>query len=326
MSLPVLADSPRPGRPFRHEAFFYAGDDPFLEGTVDFIREGVHALEPVLVVVSARKIDLLRARLASDADRVRFADMDDVGLNPARIIPAWAEFVHEHGDRPMRGIGEPISAQREAAELVECQHHESLLNVAFEASTGFTLRCPYDTAALGAEVLDEARRSHPVIDQDGSRSPSPAYRGTGPWADRWSEPLPEPPDSSVSLMFQAGSLDALRSLVRRVASHAGLDEARTADAVIAVNEVASNSLCHAGGSGVLRMWTTGDTLICEVSDDGRIEDPLVGRVRPGTDAGGGRGLWIANQLCELVQIRSSSTGTTVRLHLRHRPGPARHPG
>jgi hypothetical protein len=262
MSLPLLADHPGPGRPFRHEAFFYAGDDHFLDGTVEFIRDGVHSLEPVLVVVSARKIDLLRTRLASDADKVRFADMDDVGLNPARIIPAWAEFVHEHGDRPLRGIGEPISAQRSGAELVECQHHESLLNVAFGASTGFTLLCPYDTAALGPDVLDEARASHPFIDQDGSHSPSPGYRGTDTRADPSFESLPEPPDSSVSLMCQAGALDALRSLVRRVAAHAGLDEARTADAVIAVNEVASNSLCHAGGSGVLRMWSTGDTLIC----------------------------------------------------------------
>ena len=30
----------------------------------------------------------------------------------------------------------------------------------------------------------------------------------------------------------------------------------------------------------------------------------------------GRGLWLANQLCNLVQIRSSPEGTTVRLHMR----------
>lgn len=40
-----------------------------------------------------------------------------------------------------------------------------------------------------------------------------------------------------------------------------------------------------------------------------------------TDAGptaeeiGGRGLWLVNHLCGLVQIRSSAGGTVVRLHL-----------
>jgi anti-sigma regulatory factor (Ser/Thr protein kinase) len=32
--------------------------------------------------------------------------------------------------------------------------------------------------------------------------------------------------------------------------------------------------------------------------------------------GGGYGLWLANQVCDLVQVRSSPAGTTVRLHVR----------
>jgi anti-sigma regulatory factor (Ser/Thr protein kinase) len=108
--------------------------------------------------------------------------------------------------------------------------------------------------------------------------------------------------------------------VCREATRAGLGDARAADVVVAVNEVASNSLCHAGGWGELRIWDAGDTLVCEVTDDGRIEDPLVGRVRPAVGSQGGRGLWIANRVCELVQIRSAATGTTVRMHFRrHQP-------
>lgn len=53
-------------------------------------------------------------------------------------------------------------------------------------------------------------------------------------------------------------------------------------------------------------------------DEGRIEDALVGRARPKLDAPSGRGLWVANQLCDLVQLRSGADGTTVRLHL-HAP-------
>ena len=84
----------------------------------------------------------------------------------------------------------------------------------------------------------------------------------------------------------------------------------------AVNEVASNSLRHAGGWGVLRVWQAEDALICEVSDDGHIDEPLVGRMRPDIGDRGGRGLWMVNQLRELVQVRSTGTGTTVRMHFR----------
>src|SRR5437868_3363988 len=99
---------------FRHEALLYAGEDEFVERNAAFIREGVAADEPVLVVVDAAKIDLLREELGDDADPavVQFADMADVGRNPARIIPAWREFVSQRaGERgAVRGIGEPIWA------------------------------------------------------------------------------------------------------------------------------------------------------------------------------------------------------------------------
>jgi hypothetical protein len=31
---------------------------------------------------------------------------------------------------------------------------------------------------------------------------------------------------------------------------------------------------------------------------------------------GGFGVWLANQVCDLVQIRSVAAGTVVRLHMR----------
>src|SRR5436190_16073394 len=138
--------------PFRHEAFLYAGEDEFLGGTLPFIREGVENDEPVLVVVSADKIELLRGALSLNGDgrKVLFADMEEVGRNPGRIIPAWRDFVEDRPDssRPIRGIGEPIHPGRTATELVECHRHESLLNLAFADTPGFWLMCPYDTSAL----------------------------------------------------------------------------------------------------------------------------------------------------------------------------------
>jgi hypothetical protein len=46
-----------------------------------------------------------------------------------------------------------------------------------------------------------------------------------------------------------------------------------------------------------------------------IQAPMAGRERPAVDRDGGRGLWMANQLCDLVQLRTFATGAVVRLHL-----------
>src|SRR5215211_3987636 len=128
---------------FKHEALFYAGEESFLAGTLPFIRKAVAAAEPIMVAVDARKIELLKSNLNGEAHRVRFADMRKLGLNPALIIPAWRDFVAESTARAgtCRGIGEPIWPGRSAPELVECEHHESLLNLAFDDGPSWQLLC-----------------------------------------------------------------------------------------------------------------------------------------------------------------------------------------
>ena len=86
--------------------------------------------------------------------------------------------------------------------------------------------------------------------------------------------------------------------------------------MLSVSEVASNSVRHGGGSGLLRVWCERAALFCEVHDQGKIDHPLAGRVIPADGQPYGRGLWIANQLCDLVQIRSSAAGTVVRMQMR----------
>jgi anti-sigma regulatory factor (Ser/Thr protein kinase) len=315
----TTATAERSRAPFRHEALFYAHHDGFMRGTTSFLREGLAAHEPTLVVVNAEKIDHLQRELDDATGLVRYADMDDVGTNPARIIPAWRDFVDEHaGLRPFRGIGEPIWAARTPAELVECQRHESLLNLAFADTPAFRLLCPYDTIALEPAVIDEAQRSHPSLVDGGEERPSAVYRGLDEVIAPLADPLPPPPFDVPAYRFRDGSeLAAVRALVEQRAHEAGLSPARVADAILAVNELAANSLRHGGGSGTLRMWSEPGALVCEVQDHGAIEDPLIGRVRPPSHPDAGRGLWTVNQLCELVQIRTSpSTGTVVRVHVR----------
>jgi anti-sigma regulatory factor (Ser/Thr protein kinase) len=303
---------------FRHEALLYSGHDGFLAGTVPFIRAGLEADEPVLAMVSPTKIDLLRDALNGAADDVHFADMHEVGSNPARIIPAWRQFVDDHGSegRSLRGIGEPIWSERSPAELVECQRHESLLNLAFGEGCPMRLLCPYDTDALDAAVITEAHRSHPVIVEDGAERDSDCYHGIDVVSAPFAHPLSAPPRDAARVDFTGETLDAVRHFVAAHAGRIGLDAPHRSDLVLAVNEVATNSVLHGGGDGTLLVWSEGEALICELRDTGVFDHPLAGRERPRPDRVGGHGLWLANQLCDLVQVRSFSTGTVVRLHLR----------
>lgn len=295
---------------FLHEALLYEGNDEFLAAVVPFVDASLDAGEPIMVALPPPRLELLRAQLGDRANGAVLVDMEVLGANPARIIPAWEEFVAEHAGsgRRLRGIGEPVWAGREGAALAECQLHESLLNVAFADGPPFWLVCPYDAGALDAAVISEARCSHPVV----SAEASGAYRAVDA-ASVLSGPLPAPPTGAEEFSFDAASLATVRPFVR--ARAAGLTDTQLDNLLIAVTEAATNSVRHGGGSGSLRTWHDEGTLVCEVHDRGTIDDPLAGRRRPPADQlGGGWGLWLANALCDLVQLRTSAGGTTVRLH------------
>jgi anti-sigma regulatory factor (Ser/Thr protein kinase) len=299
---------------FRHEAMLYDDPDSFVAGAAPFIRDAVAAGEPIMVAVGAEKIELLRSHLGEDAEPVVFADMAQVGANPARIIPAWQDFVDAHSGtgRPMRGIGEPIWADRSPDELIECQCHEALLNIAFADAPAFHLLCPYDTAQLDDEVVAEARRSHPFV----SGAPSGAYRGHEA-IPHFAASLPDPPAGTDEHAISLETLPQLRAIAGAAAEAAGLAGQPVHDLVLAIHEITTNSVRHGGGTGTLRLWKDRGALICEVRDRGRIaQQPLVGRIRPGLGQSGGWGLWLANQLCDLVQLRELPEGSVVRLHRR----------
>ncbi|MEY2420181.1 MAG: hypothetical protein QOI95_248 [Acidimicrobiaceae bacterium] len=304
---------------FQHEALFYAGLDDFLAGTVPFLRDGLEADEPMLVAVPQPRLRALRAELHGDADRVAFLDMGSIGRNPAHIIPAWSEFLRRNGGgaSPVRGIGEPIWAGRSEDELVECQRHETLLNVAFADSGAWRLLCPYDTVGLSSDVIEEAERSHPWVSHaDGWRDKGARCLDLDEMAGPFCAPLPVAPVGAEMLPFGLADIAAARNLVATLARAAGLPNARIDDLVLAAHELVSNSIRHGGGAGTIRVWHDGHAVICEVEDNGRIGHPLVGRQLPKDDSVGGRGLWMANQLCDLVQIRTFPQGSVVRLHMR----------
>lgn len=297
---------------FRHQALIYDGSDEYLAGTVPFLREGLEAEQRILVAVGPEQTQMLRSELGGEAEQIRFADMREVGRNPTSLIPHWRDFVDESGGAPVRGIGEPVWASRSAAALEECQRHECLLNAAFDSGSAWDLLCPYDVRSLGEEILGDVAHSHSCLRREGRSAPSATFERV--W-DCFAGALPAPIEAPEVLSFGLAGLGEVRRRVAVAAERAGMDAAGVADLVTAASELAANSVVHGGGSGTLRLWCEDERLLAEVEDRGLIEEPLVGRMRPTISQEGGRGLWLANQLCDLMQIRSGEGGTTVRLHV-----------
>jgi anti-sigma regulatory factor (Ser/Thr protein kinase) len=300
---------------FRHEALFYADVDEFLAGTMPFVEEGIAVEDSVLVALPEPTRKLLQGALGNEAEGVQFVAMEQLGRNPGRIISAWHDFLDaNHGSGSgVRGIGEPAWAGRSEEELDECRRHELMLNLAFDGGPAWPLMCPYDTSALDDAVLSAAEHNHPVL--SGKRSRSAPYADHPDPDALLTGSLTRPNSALLELAFGKTELSELRRLVSEHARLAGLDFQRTEDLVLVACEAATNSIRFGGGGGDLHIWRENGVLICDVHDAGRISEPLVGRRRPARDQAGGRGVWIAHQLCDLVQIRSGEDGTHVRLQM-----------
>ncbi|MCW2618416.1 MAG: hypothetical protein JWR28_1565 [Modestobacter sp.] len=305
----------RPAARFEHSAHFYGDDHEFLAGVVPFVREGLAADDAVVVVEPARRLTLLREALADDAAAVQFHDMAAVGANPARILAVWQEIVAQQvaAGRTLRGVGEPAFVGRREPELLECHLHELLLNHAFDGGAPWRLLCPYDEQGLPPAVCDGARATHPAWSGATGQVHGPAVPGTAVQA-AFSAPLPAPPRTPQrGRSYRTGDLPAVRQLVAENARSWGLSGERVEALVLAASELATNSVRHGGGEGALSAWRDFGGGVLEFTDGGHLTDPLAGRRAPSKDLAGGRGLYLVNQLCDLVQLRSSPAGTTVRV-------------
>lgn len=293
-----------------HEALYYATVDELLTGTLEFVRAGDL---PTLVAVPEPQLGLLRSSLSSSA--VEFADMAEVGRNPARILP-WVlcAFLDAHPG-PVRIVCEPIHVGRSEAELGPCVQHEALINVAL-TERPVSILCPYDVSQP-ASVLAFAERTHPVLVSAGQRRPSPSYTDPAQVVAMVNRPLPEPARIDERMVFDLQGLAGVRRLVAEHALVAGLVPERVDDLQLAVTEICTNAVVHDGdGLGSLRLWTEDDLVVCEVRGAGQISDIMAGRILPSPDRPHGRGLLMVNRLCDLVQMHTGPTGTRTRLSMR----------
>jgi anti-sigma regulatory factor (Ser/Thr protein kinase) len=302
----------RPAEDLDHHALFYHDQREYVASVSEFVRTGLIRGEPALIAVPGGNAGLLRGHLGRASGWLSYADMPGSGHNPARMIPQFRAFIDGQGGGRARIVAEPAWPGRSAAELSETIRHEALVNLAF-AGAPVSVLCPYAVAGLARAVISEARLTHPGIVRDGRCQASPGYTGAGGVPPPCDAALPAPPARAETLSYRT-ALRPLRLLVEGHAAGCGLSADRTASLVLAVGEVAANTLRHTSGGGTLHVWHTRGEMLCQVHDEGWITDPLAGRRRrPATEPG--HGLWVVNQVCDLVEVRTGQDGTTIRLHM-----------
>jgi anti-sigma regulatory factor (Ser/Thr protein kinase) len=155
----------------------------------------------------------------------------------------------------------------------------------------------------------------------------PADGSTGPYRPagrRW--PASAGPDRAppvLDISFDASTLPALRAAVRERALGAGFRGNRAEDVVLAVHELAANSIRHRGGAGRLQVWNLARSLACQV-DDGELRATAGsggGHAAPGSASGRmpvnslpcvpGHGLWVVQQVADQMRSMSGSRGTSI---------------
>lgn len=277
------------------------------------IRGAVAVGDPVLAVLAHDVREELRGALGPDADAVEFADPGGVHSLPAFTVAVrWAR----QSRRVTRPGGRALVVGQRLDGLPGCgPGHWARLDIGLDVATAglpVIVVCPF---AGDAPDLPQVRATHRVVGTSRGLEASPDYRA--PHEAVADYPPPPPPElgpPEAELWFGAERLGEVRHLVARCAEAAGLDPDRVADVVLAVNELASNSVEHGPGSGRLRMWAAHD-LTAEVVNAGPMHVPFPGLELPPVDGARGRGLWLASELCEVLQVWSDDEQTVIRVRV-----------
>lgn len=307
------------GPRLRHWALLYGSEEEFLAGAVPIMRDGLEDGGGVLAITGPARGRVLSAELGPWNDRVVVEDTSD--------WPRRLSGVTERLDQLVRGraaaadashltlLMEPYGVQRWPSLADEWLSLDALANDAWSDLDVHAL-CPYDRAAHAPDVVEGVRRAHPWLIEHGVRRESSGFQPPADFlgAVQRGPAFPPPTDLLGEVRF-VDDLVLVRDLVRAHGSAEGLSGCTLEDLVVAVNEIATNAYLHGAGAGRARVWLQDRAFLVEIADSGPgLAEPVVGHRLPPVGSVGGRGLWLARQLCDALRIRSGADGTTVRLH------------
>jgi len=125
------------------------------------------------------------------------------------------------------------------------------------------------------------------------------------------------PVIATMAVLGADDLARARGLLGVTAAHVGLPGDRIDRFAVALSEIATNAILHGSGSATVTITSSDTALIVEVRDRGTGLRTDSRPALPHPTQIGGRGLWLAEHLCDNVDFDSSSGGgTTIRMSMR----------
>jgi anti-sigma regulatory factor (Ser/Thr protein kinase) len=299
-----------------HPALLHADLDTFLSYLVPFVRASMEKREPAFVAVGATSLAALQNAVGAKAPGVTWADTRKWHPNSSTRLRAFYEYVTEclaDGATRVRMVGEPVWDEERPDLIREWTRYESVLNTVL-APFPVSLVCTYDTSRLDPAIVANARNTHPVV-SDGDEAPSPDFLNPAELL-RTLNPEPPPPPTWAPSLDRPADLPTARRFLREEAMRAGVTFERAMDMAMAANEILANALRYGRGAVALWGWPEDERFLCQIQDEGPgIADPMAGYLPPAEAMDAGRGLWLARQLVDLLQIVPNSNGTTVRLQV-----------
>lgn len=299
-----------------HEAAFYSSDDELLAIVVPFLRSGVEAGEPTLVVVGAERTELVRAALA-DTSRISFMDQRTQYARPVSTIKSYRKVLAAHvarGAQQIRLVGE-VPHPGTGRPWEWWARYEAAFNHAFADFPAWVI-CPYDARIAPTEVLADAARTHPhLATPDGQHVVSSGFEDpveflTSRTADG-ADPLEAAPPM-IDLIDPTPV--AARRAVLDTSRACQLDDGELDNFVIAVNEAVTNALCHGLPPVRLRLWSGPDRLVVTITDRSHgPTDPFAGLFTTPNSSSADVILWLIHHLCSHVTFGRDDDGFTIRL-------------
>ncbi|MCM4084152.1 sensor histidine kinase [Paractinoplanes hotanensis] len=309
-----------------HTALIVDSGEELLPVLVPELRRSAGRYDEILLVVGKETRTLLAEHIGELDGALRWGDPSAFYQRLGFAYESFRRYLAEQhaAGRRVHVVAEPdltsgvdagMRADRAAAYLA----YEAFCNETY-APYGAAVTCIWNQRHHPANVLDGVRATHRYLLTAAGRVPSPPYLGPERYlAERHDLPLQPPPadiDHEV-VLAEVAELSRLRAVLHSWTGEHHFTGEPADDVVVAVVEVAANGLRHGAAPVHVRAWHHKATFIVQCDDTaGRPIPATAGYRRPqlAHAAPGGRGLWLARQLADVVIIDSARGRTSVRLH------------